>query len=124
MNSINDKRIRAALEREHCPKVDIRFDTMFTLEFPRPTYLKTDEKSEAAREKNREEAREEIIGLVTENPQITTAQLATAIGITPKSVEWQIAQIRKAELIEQRLLEVERVSARKKLTWKWDIFNF
>jgi len=42
------ERIRTALEREHCPKVNIRFNTMFTLEFPRPTYLKTDKKPGAA----------------------------------------------------------------------------
>ncbi len=40
------ERIRAALERENCPKVDIRYNTMFTLEFPRPTYVKTDVTSE------------------------------------------------------------------------------
>ena len=46
------ERIRAALERESCPKVSIRYNTMFTLEFPRPTYktaMKTvDETSEKA----------------------------------------------------------------------------
>ena len=35
------ERIRAALEREGCPKVNIRFNTMFTLEFPRPTYVRS-----------------------------------------------------------------------------------
>ena len=31
-------RIRAALERGNCPKVNIRYNTMFTLEFPRPSH--------------------------------------------------------------------------------------
>jgi len=42
---------------------------MFTLEFPRPTYLKTDEKPEAAREKTREEARKKASEKMT--PQVT-----------------------------------------------------
>lgn len=32
------ERIRAALEKANCPPVKIRFDSMFTLEFQRPTY--------------------------------------------------------------------------------------
>ena len=35
---IGIERIRAALERENCPKVNIRYNTMFTLEFPRPSH--------------------------------------------------------------------------------------
>ena len=37
------ERIRAALEKENCPEVNIRFNTMFTLEFPRPTYQNSHE---------------------------------------------------------------------------------
>ena len=55
--------------KEHCPKVNIRFNTMFTLEFPRPTYLKTDEKPEAARGKTREETWEKASEKIT--PQVT-----------------------------------------------------
>jgi len=97
------ERIRTALEREHCPKVNIRFNTMFTLEFPRPTYLKTDEKPEETRDKTRvqtrDKTREIILELIAENPQITTAQLADAIGITPKGVEWQITRLKKDGLL-------------------------
>jgi ATP-dependent DNA helicase RecG len=32
------ERIRAALAKADCPPVKIRFDSMFTLEFPRPTF--------------------------------------------------------------------------------------
>ena len=99
------ERIRAALERESCPKINIRYDTMFTLEFPRPTFYKTDEIPEPAREKTREKTREitrvKMLSLISENPQITTAQLADAIGITPKGVEWQIAQLKKDGLLKR-----------------------
>ena len=99
------ERIRTALKKEHCPKVNIRFNTMFTLEFPRPTYLKTDEKPEETRKKTRvqtrEKTREIILELIAENPQITTAQLADAIGITPKGVEWQITRLKKDGLLRR-----------------------
>jgi ATP-dependent DNA helicase RecG len=95
------ERIRTALEKEHCPKVNIRFNTMFSLEFPRPTYLKTDEKPEETREKTREKTREIILELIAKNPQITTAQLADAIGITPKGVEWQISRLKKDGLLKR-----------------------
>ncbi len=99
------ERIREALEREGCPKIKIRYDTMFTLEFPRPTFFKTDEIPEPAREKTRVETREitrvKMLSLISENPQITTAQLADAIGITPKGVEWQIAQLKKDGLLKR-----------------------
>ena len=73
-----------------------RKSLMFTLEFSRPTYLKTDKKPEVTWEKTRvqtrEKTREIILELIAENPQITTAQLFGAIGITPKGVEWQITR--------------------------------
>lgn len=103
------ERIRAALQNENCPKVNIRYSTMFTLAFPRPTYSKTDgvpkvdraETRGQTRGKAREKTRAKIVELVTENPQITTAQLAAAIGITPKGVEWQIAQLKKVGLLRR-----------------------
>jgi ATP-dependent DNA helicase RecG len=99
------ERIRAALERENCPKINIRYNTMFTLEFPRPTYLITNGTSETAREqtrvKTREKTRAKMLSLISKNPQITTAQLADAIGITPKGVEWQITQLKKDGLLNR-----------------------
>ncbi len=99
------ERIRAALERESCPKINIRYATMFTLEFPRPTYFKTDGASETAREKTRVKTRvktrAKMLSLISENPQITTAQLADTIGITPKGVEWQITQLKKDGLLKR-----------------------
>jgi ATP-dependent DNA helicase RecG len=98
-------RIRAALERESCPKINIRYATMFTLEFPRPTYFNTNGTSETAREKTRvktrTKTRTKMLSLISENPQITTAQLADAIGITSKGAEWQIAQLKKDGLLKR-----------------------
>ena len=99
------ERIRAALERENCSKINIRYATMFTLEFPRPTYFNTDGTSETAREKTRvktrTKTRTKMLSLISENPQITTAQLADSIGITPKGVEWQITQLKKDGLLKR-----------------------
>lgn len=36
------ERIRQALAKENCPEVRIRYNTMFTLDFSRPTYLQAD----------------------------------------------------------------------------------
>ena len=91
------ERIRAALEREHCPKVNIRFNTIFTLEFKRPTYLKTDEKPEGAREKTRKQTRkkksEKILRLVATNQHITISELAESIGVTTRSIERNIKNL-------------------------------
>ncbi len=99
------KRIHAALEREHCPKVNIRFNTMFTLDFPRPTYTKAIGTAKhtipGTRGAAREKTREKIIDLIAENPRITTAQIADTIGITPKGVEWQITQLKKNGLLKR-----------------------
>jgi hypothetical protein len=40
---------------EHCPEVNIRYDAMFILEFPRPTYVMTNDSAEKTREKTRGE---------------------------------------------------------------------
>lgn len=106
-------RIRAALEKENCPEVNIRYNTMFTLEFPRPTYVATDRSLEQTGEKpsgkdredtregTRGETREEILNQIAENPQITMAQLADIVGITPKGIEWQIARLKKDGLLRR-----------------------
>ncbi len=62
---------------------------MFTLEFPRPTYLKADGRLEEARGK----ASEKILRLVAKNQRITIAELAQAIGVTPRSIERNIKNL-------------------------------
>ncbi len=87
------ERIRAALERENCPEVNIRYNTMFILEFPRPTYLKADGRLGEARRKASEKTSEKILHLVAKNQLITIAELAQAIGVTPRSIERNIKNL-------------------------------
>ena len=84
------ERIYAALKTEKCSSVKIRYNTMFTLEFPRPTYLATTSEKET-----REETREEILSLILADPFITMAKIAKQTGITAKSIEWRIEQLKK-----------------------------
>jgi len=95
------ERIHAALEREKCPKVYIRFNTMFTLEFPRPTFEKDSEARKQTRAKTRVKTRVKILQLIAENPEITKAQLAEAVGISPKGVEWQITRLKNDGLLKR-----------------------
>ena len=53
------------------------------------------------RVQTREKTRVIILELIAENPQITTAQLADAIGITPKGVEWQITRLKNDGLLRR-----------------------
>jgi len=83
------ERIRAALEKENCPKVKIRFNTMFTLEFPRPTYVKTKDDTW----KTSEKTSEKILQLIASNQRTTIAELAKAIGVTTRSIERNIKNL-------------------------------
>ena len=92
------ERIYEALKKENCPNVKIDYTTLFSLEFSRPSYKtvsETEEPREKPREKTREKTREKIFELIRNNPDITTAQLAELTGLTPKGIEWQIAQLKK-----------------------------
>ncbi len=86
-----------ALAKENCQKVNIRYNTMFTLEFPRPTY----QKHSQIEDRTGKETRKEILKLISENPKITSIQMAETIGSTQKSVEWQISQLKKDGLIKR-----------------------
>ncbi len=106
-------RIHDNLKNEHCPPVDIRYNTMFTLEFKRPTYIKQNDQLESSGEKakgetrvktrvkTRGETREKILKLISGNPQITIPQLADKIGITIKGIEWQINRLKKDGLLKR-----------------------
>jgi ATP-dependent DNA helicase RecG len=102
------ERIYAALKNENCPPVKIEYTTLFSLVFSRPSYItsrgtqKSREKTrEKPREKPREKTREIILELMRKTPDITTARLAELTGLTPKGIEWQIAQLKKNGLIER-----------------------
>lgn len=58
--------------------------------------------AEGPGEKTREKTREKILRLIGSSPSISTEELATAVGITRKGVEWQIRQL-KAEGVLKRV---------------------
>ena len=51
--------------------------------------------------KTREKTREKIIRLITENPQITTEELAKKTEISFKGMEWQIKRLKKDHIIKR-----------------------
>jgi len=96
------------IHRKNCPPVKIEYDTLFSLVFSRPSYItprgteKPREKTrEKPREKTRKKTREIILELIRKTPNITTARLAEETGLTPKGIEWQIAQLKKNGLLER-----------------------
>ena len=106
------KRIRDALAEHNCPDVKARFNTMFTLEFSRPTYKGlVKETREETREETKTKSSERILSLIEENPVITTAELAQAIGISQKGIDWQITQLKKQN-------KLERIGPKKGGHWK------
>ena len=88
------ERIHAALKKENCPDVSIRFDTMFSLEFLRPTFLKIQKGNKRMSEKTSEKTSEKIIDLVSINPHITIAALSDKIGVATRSIERNIKKLR------------------------------
>jgi len=80
-------RIRDALQAIDCPMVKPRFTDFFTLEFQRPSYQ--------ASEKTSEKTSEKILRLVSKKPQITIAELAKTIDITPRSIERNIDSLKR-----------------------------
>ena len=53
-----------------------------------------------SREKNKN-SREKILELLRENPKLTTAGLAQAMGISPKGVEKQLAHLKREGLLRR-----------------------
>ncbi|MDA8133163.1 MAG: helix-turn-helix domain-containing protein [Desulfobacteraceae bacterium] len=98
------ERIYEALKKENCPPVKIEYTTLFSLVFSRPSYItpwETRKPMEKTREMSREKTREKILALLSRTPDMTTAQLAEQTGLTPKGIEWQMAQLKKKGLIER-----------------------
>lgn len=60
--------------------------------------------------KNREEIRKKILDLLSNNPKMTMNELALALEITPKSVEWRLYQLVKEK-------KVARIGAAKNGMW-------
>lgn len=56
---------------------------------------------EKTREKVREKTGERILRALRENPTITTLELSTAIGLSPKAIEWNIKKFKSARLLKR-----------------------
>ena len=76
-------RFRSALKRANCPEVKPSFTGFFNLEFPRPTYYETSEKTS-----------EKIFRLAAENRQITISEMAKTVGVTTRSIERNIENLK------------------------------
>ncbi|MFC1763809.1 ATP-binding protein [Planctomycetota bacterium] len=88
------ERIRDALKEAKCPDVKVRFNTMFTLEFPRPTYVAGVESGETPVETSVKTSVEtsvktsvKLLELLSEHPQMTLAEAARIIGRSVRAIE-------------------------------------
>ncbi len=52
-------------------------------------------------QKTREKAREKILRIIKESPEITTSELSAKSGITIKGIEWNIAKLKKEGFIKR-----------------------
>jgi ATP-dependent DNA helicase RecG len=92
------ERIRAALKEADCPDVNVRFNTMFTLEFPRPAYTAGAESvktSVKASVKASVKTSVKLLELLSENPQMTLAKAAQIIGKSVRAIELASAKLVK-----------------------------
>ena len=107
------ERIHDALKGAHCPDVKVRFNTMFTLEFPRPTYAQAAEEDKTQAplgvESGVESAQtpvktpvetpvktpELILQHLRAKPDMTLVEVAAAIGKSVSAVERASAKLVK-----------------------------
>ena len=59
------------------------------------------EKTENTRENTREKTREKILSLIKEDKNITTKILAKKIGVSSKSIEYHIDNLKKEEILKR-----------------------
>jgi ATP-dependent DNA helicase RecG len=64
-------------------------------------FLVTFQRSEKPREKTREKTREKILRLIQERPEITTAELAATITVSPKAIEWHLKKLKEEGAIRR-----------------------
>jgi predicted HTH transcriptional regulator len=91
-------RIHDALKDEHCPPVDIRYNTMFTLEFKRPTYLKQKD-SEETRVKTPGKTPLQILEILKEQPALSIPEIAKLINKSDSATQRAIRKLREFGLI-------------------------
>lgn len=96
------ERIRDALKDADCADVNVRFNTMFTLEFPRPTYVEVAEPpltpvetAVKASVKASVKTSVRLLELLSENPQMTLAEAAQIIGKSVRAIEMASSKLVK-----------------------------
>jgi ATP-dependent DNA helicase RecG len=96
------ERIRAAVARQHRPPVEFRFNAMFGLVFPRPTYAKKSattgqisRNAEKVSEKKRLKTSEKILNLAAAEPHITITGLSKSSGVTTRSIARNIKNLQR-----------------------------
>lgn len=73
-----------------CPNVNVRFDTMFTLEFPRPTYIAGEASEETSVKVSVEtpvKTPDLILQQLRDHPEWTLSEVAIAIDKSVSAVE-------------------------------------
>ena len=80
------ERIRSALTLANCPEVEARFNTMFTLEFKRPSHQDSEVQTSV-------KTSVKIIQLIDDNNLITIPEMAKNIGVTTRSIERNIESL-------------------------------
>lgn len=96
------KRIRESMEKAGLPFPKVSSDSFFFIEFERPKKQEKAQKAvEETRAITREKTGEKIIRFVRENPVISMEDLARAVGISSKGIEWQIAKLKKQGILKR-----------------------
>jgi ATP-dependent DNA helicase RecG len=86
-------RINDAMQEAKLSKPVFKTEGIFTVVFKRVT---VEETVEGTVEKT---TREKIIDLLSDNPTITTKDIADAVGITEKGIEYQLAKMQKDRIL-------------------------
>ena len=114
------ERIKTALKNAQCADVNVRFNTMFTLEFMRPSY-QVDEQTASSESpvqtpvetpvETPVKTPDLILKALHENPSMTLRQVAEQIKVSPRAVERATAK-----LVEEGKLE--RIGPKKGGHWQ------
>jgi len=104
------KRIRGAMKEYGLEAPVIEADEhWFAITFKRKAALKGPEQGtekgkgirEKAREKVREKTREKIVAKLRMDPKATTADLAAACQVSPKTIEWNLSKLKEEGMIKR-----------------------
>jgi ATP-dependent DNA helicase RecG len=93
-------RIQELMKKANLPEPVFQKEGIFTVILMRPV-IDSGETNKKTRVKTRVKTREKILEFMNENPNITLAELAEMLGITKRSVEKQVANLKKEGLLKR-----------------------